>query len=32
MTLNARELAHVIASMLNGRMSLYPEMRGWANR
>ena len=27
MTLNARELAHVIASMLNGRMSLYPEMR-----
>lgn len=27
MTLNARELAHVVASMLNGRMSLYPEMR-----
>ena len=27
MTLNARELAHVIASMLNRRMSLYPEMR-----
>ena len=27
MTLNARELAHVIASMTKGRMSRYPEMR-----
>lgn len=27
MTLNARELAHVISSMTRGRMSRYPEMR-----